>query len=287
MFTLSRLRATVLRPSVVSRSATRCLSSGAGVTTIDAAEIKKFSAISEEWWDPHGAFGMLQLLNPPRVAYVRERLGVDAPLPFKNLRMLDIGCGGGLLSESLVRLGGHVVGADASQNNIKMAKLHARKDPQLWRGPGSLDYRHTTAEDLLAAQEQFDVVLAMEIIEHVNQPLHFLETCASLTRPGGSMFLSTMSRTPLAYALTVVLAEKVLGMVHDGTHDWSKYIKSRELCDAIEAFDDAWTVKDVRGISWDPIGRRWVLAERNHHVGVAGIEALEVNYIMQAVKKET
>lgn len=185
----------------------------------------------------------------------------------------------------MVRLGGDVVGADASEDNIKMAKLHARKDPSLWRGPGKIDYRHSTAEEILQGGELFDVVLAMEIIEHVNQPLEFLRTCASLTRPGGDLFLSTMSRTPVAYALTVVLAEKVLGMVHDGTHDWSKYIKSRELREAIESFGDEWEVKDVRGISWDPLDREWKVAERNGLVGIGGFESLEINYIMRASKK--
>ncbi|KAI8086282.1 S-adenosyl-L-methionine-dependent methyltransferase [Halteromyces radiatus] len=257
-----------------------------GFSTIDAAEVKKFSDISEQWWDPNGEFGMLQLLNPPRVAYVRDRLTTTKTAkPFEGLRMLDIGCGGGLLSESLVRLGGNVVGADASSDNIKMAKLHARKDPQLWRGPGKLDYRHTTAEDLLAAKEQFDVVLAMEIIEHVNQPLAFLQTCGQLTRPGGSLFLSTMSRTPIAYGLTVFLAEKVLGVVHDGTHDWSKYIKSQELKDAILSFGQEWQVDDIRGIAWDPICRRWVMSQRNGDVGIGGFESLEVNYIMTARRR--
>lgn len=140
-------------------------------------------------------------------------------------------------------------------------------------------------EELLEKNENFDVVLAMEIIEHVNQPLAFLRTCANLTRPGGDLFLSTMSRTPAAYFLTVFLAEKVLGMVHDGTHDWSKYIKSRELCNAIESFGDEWSVKDVRGISWDPFHRRWKLAERNGSIGFGGLESLEVNYIMRASRK--
>lgn len=140
-------------------------------------------------------------------------------------------------------------------------------------------------EELLEKNESFDVVLAMEIIEHVNQPLAFLRTCANLTRPGGDLFLSTMSRTPAAYFLTVFLAEKVLGMVHDGTHDWSKYIKSRELCNAIESFGDEWSVKDVRGISWDPFNRRWKLAERNGSIGFGGLESLEVNYIMRASRK--
>ncbi|CAO3597445.1 unnamed protein product [Absidia cylindrospora] len=236
------------------------------ISTINAAEVKKFSDISEQWWDTHGEFGMLQLLNPPRVAYVRDRLtSTKTATPFKGLRMLDIGCGGGLLSESLVRLGGN--------------------DPQLWRGTGKLNYRHTTAEDLLAAKEQFDVVLAMEIIEHVNQPLDFLKTCGQLTRPGGSLFLSTMSRTPIAYGLTVFLAEKVLGLVHDGTHDWSKYIKSRELAEAIQSFGEDWIVDDIRGISWDPVCRRWSVSQRNGDVGIAGMESLEVNYIMTARRR--
>ncbi|KAI8343099.1 S-adenosyl-L-methionine-dependent methyltransferase [Chlamydoabsidia padenii] len=276
-----RLNTTTIQRFLSSQSST-----SPGFSTIDAAEVKKFSDISEQWWDPHGEFGMLQLLNPPRVAYVRDRLtSIKSAKPFEGFRMLDIGCGGGLLSESLVRLGGNVVGADASSDNIKMAKLHAQKDPGLWRGPGKLDYRHTTAEDLLAVNEQFDVVLAMEIIEHVNQPLNFLKTCGQLVRPGGSLFLSTMSRTPIAYGLTVFLAEKMLGLVHDGTHDWSKYIKSSELKDAIHSFGDDWAVEDVRGIAWDPVCRRWSVSQRNGQVGMAGMESLEVNYIMTARRR--
>ncbi|KAI8887059.1 ubiquinone biosynthesis O-methyltransferase [Backusella circina FSU 941] len=261
-------------------------------STIDKAEVQKFSDKAAEWWDPSGEFSMLQLLNPPRVSYVRDQLvgaNSEAALsgkPFDGLRMLDIGCGGGLLSESLVRLGGNVMGADASPDNIQMAKLHSRKDPSLWTGPGKLEYRNSTAEELLAQNESFDVVLAMEIIEHVNQPLEFLRTCAKLTKPGGNLFLSTMSRTPAAYALTVFLAEKVLGMVHDGTHDWSKYIKSREMREAIESFGDEWKVADIRGISWDPISRKWEVTNRNGLVGFGGFESLEVNYIMRASKSE-
>ncbi|CAO0793100.1 unnamed protein product [Mucor circinelloides] len=291
---------TLLRTNILRTSSIRAglplhqrspYSTSPNFTTIDKAEVQKFSDKAAEWWDPSGEFSMLQLLNPPRVSYVRDQLvGADSEAaksgkPFANVRMLDIGCGGGLLSESLVRLGGDVVGADASEDNIKMAKLHARKDPSLWRGPGKIDYRHTTAEEILRGGELFDVVLAMEIIEHVNQPLEFLRTCANLTRPGGDLFLSTMSRTPAAYALTVFLAEKVLGMVHDGTHDWSKYIKSKELREAIESFGDEWEVRDVRGISWDPLDRQWKVAERNGLVGIGGFESLEINYIMRASKK--
>ncbi|KAG0163866.1 hypothetical protein DFQ28_009589 [Apophysomyces sp. BC1034] len=258
-----------------------CRYSTSRVSTIDKAEVQKFSDKSAEWWDPDGEFGMLHLLNSPRVAYVRDQLNRPAPHPLKGLRLLDIGCGGGLLSETLCRLGGDVVGADASSDNIKMANLHARKDPKL----KTLEYRHATAEDLLAAGESFDVVLAMEIIEHVNQPFNFLKTCADLTRPGGDLFLSTMSRTPAAYALTVLLAEDILGLVHKGTHDWSKYIKSREMKDAVHSFGEEWTVKDIRGIAWDPIRRKWTVSEQNGVVGIAGMESLEINYIMRAVKR--
>lgn len=177
------------------------------------------------------------------------------------------------------------MGADASYDNIQMAKLHSKKDPSLWRGPGKIEYRNSTAEEIYANGEKFDVVLAMEIIEHVNQPLEFLRTCANLVRPGGDLFLSTMSRTPAAYALTVFLAEKVLGMVHDGTHDWSKYIKSKELIEAVESFGQEWEVKDVRGISWDPLSRQWNVSSRNGLVGIGGFESLEINYIMRASKK--
>ncbi|KAI9271965.1 3-demethylubiquinone-9 3-O-methyltransferase [Sporodiniella umbellata] len=261
-------------------------------TTINKAEVQKFSDKAAEWWDPSGEFGMLQLLNTPRVSFVRDQLAgasseaAQTGKPFVGKRMLDIGCGGGLLSEALVRLGANVVGADASYDNIQMAKAHARQDPSLWQGPGKIDYRNTTAEALLEQKESFDTVLAMEIIEHVNQPLGFLRTCAQLTRPGGDLFLSTMSRTPAAYFLTIFLAEKVLGLVHNETHDWSKYIKTSEMCEAIASFGDAWSVRDIRGIFWNPISRQWSLSERKGSVGVGGLESLEVNYIMRVCRKQ-
>ncbi|KAI9494956.1 3-demethylubiquinone-9 3-methyltransferase protein [Zychaea mexicana] len=256
-------------------------------STIDASEVRKFSEKSAEWWDPDGEFGMLQLMNPARVRYVREQLGFSAiePKPFQNMKMLDIGCGGGLLSESLTRLGGRVLGADASPDNIKMAQIHKRQDPQLWRGPGQLYYRHTTAEDLLASKESFDVVLAMEIIEHVNNPLQFLRTCGDLVRPGGTLFLSTMSRTFASYLLTVALAEDVLRLVHQGTHDWTKYITSKELISAVESMGQDWAVQDVRGVFWDPACRQWRVAQEKGLIGAGGLESLEVNYFLTAKRK--
>ncbi|CAM0134816.1 unnamed protein product [Umbelopsis sp. WA50703] len=257
-------------------------------TTIDAEEVKKFSAKSAEWWDPHGEFGMLHIMNPTRVSYIRDRVAPSTSknTPFEGLRMLDIGCGGGLLSESLVRLGGNVLGADASYSNVQMAKLHSRKDPLLWTGPGKLEYQNTTAEDLLSNGESFDVVLAMEIIEHVNNPSEFLRVCADMVRPGGKLLLSTISRTPMAYFLTNFMAEDVLRMVHKGTHDWSKYIKSEELVEAIRELPGNWTVDDVRGIAWNPLKGRWVLSEKNGDIGVAGFNELEVNYVLSASKAD-
>ncbi|KAJ2957274.1 hypothetical protein NQZ79_g6977 [Umbelopsis isabellina] len=273
-----------LRPTVVAKGHhIRALSQ---FTTIDAEEVKKFSAKSAEWWDPHGEFGMLHLMNPTRVSYIRDRVAPNnhGSTPFNGLRMLDIGCGGGLLSESLVRLGGNVLGADASYSNVQMANLHSRKDPSLWTGPGKLEYQNTTAEDLQSNGENFDVVLAMEIIEHVNNPSEFLRVCADMVRPGGKLLLSTISRTPMAYFLTNFMAEDVLRMVHKGTHDWSKYIKSEELVGAIHELPGNWKVDDVRGIAWNPLKGRWVLSEKNGDIGVAGINDLEVNYVLSASK---
>ncbi|RUS27407.1 S-adenosyl-L-methionine-dependent methyltransferase [Jimgerdemannia flammicorona] len=256
-------------------------------STVNADEVRKFSVKSAEWWDPHGEFAMLHLMNPARIAYVREMIagkGNRNDLPLEGMRVLDIGCGGGLLSESLVRLGAQVIGADASFENIQIAKLHARKDPALWIEPGSLEYRNTTAEHLHANRVTFDLILAMEIIEHVSHPSEFLRVCADMVRPGGHLILSTISRTPLAYLLTVVLAEDVLRMVHRGTHDWSKYIKSRELAEGIAELDGPWEVTDVRGIGWNPLAGKWVLPEQG--VSPGGLEGLEVNYFLTARKGE-
>lgn len=144
-----------------------------------------------------------------------------------------------------------------------------------------------STEDLLASKESFDVVSAMEIIEHVSNPLAFLQTCGDLVRPGGSLFLSTMSRTLHSYLLTVMLAEDILGIVHKGTHDWTKYINSKELIAAVDSIKGGWTVQDVRGIFWDPLKRKWWLSEKNGHIAPCGIEALEVNYLLTARKNDS
>ena len=165
-------------------------------TTVDEAEIARFTAMADSWWDPHGDFKPLHRLNPVRIGYLRDRIAehfdreANSLVPFEGLRVLDIGCGGGLLTEPLARLGADVVGADAGEANIRVATLHAASTGL------EIDYRHTTAEALAEAGEQFDVIVNMEVIEHVADMDMFLGACASLLTPGGAMAFSTLNRTP-------------------------------------------------------------------------------------------
>ncbi|KAF8906317.1 S-adenosyl-L-methionine-dependent methyltransferase [Gymnopilus junonius] len=217
------------------------LSSGHPTSSVNQDEIAHFSKLSSEWWDERGEFSFLHQMNPVRMQFIRDKLleiaqdenielesdGADV---LEGLDVLDVGCGGGLLSESLARMGANTLGIDASESNIKIASLHASADPRL--SPSSspnLSYQHTTAETLLPKPKRYDVVCSMEVIEHVDNPSAFLSTCAELVKPGGHLFLSTMSRTPLAYFLTILMAEDVLRKVSKGTHTYSKFIKPSEL----------------------------------------------------------
>ncbi|CAG8448563.1 13104_t:CDS:2 [Rhizophagus irregularis] len=210
-------------------------------STINESEVSKFSQIANEWWSPNGPVKLLHTMNPLRISYIREQL--------KNKKIGD---------EALVRLGGSVIGVDASDENIKIAKLHAKKDPILH---GNLEYQCITAEKLLKQGETFDVVCAMEIIEHVNNPVEFLKACAGLVKPGGGyLFLSTISRTPLSYILTILLAENTFKIVPQGTHDFQKYLRPDELQKIIENIknDDKWgKVIDITGIGLNPITSKW------------------------------
>jgi 2-polyprenyl-6-hydroxyphenyl methylase/3-demethylubiquinone-9 3-methyltransferase len=192
--------------------------------TVDPAEIARFSAIADEWWDPNGKFKPLHRFTPTRLEYIRGRIaghfGRDAlaPKPLAGLRLLDIGCGGGLLCEPMARLGASVVGADAAERNVKTAAVHAERQGL------AIDYRHTTAEALAEAGELFDVVLNMEVVEHVADVAAFMGACARLVRPGGLMVVATLNRTAKAFALAIVGAEYVLGWLPRGTHTWSKFV---------------------------------------------------------------
>lgn len=201
--------------------------------TVDEAEVARFSAMAAEWWDPEGKFRPLHKFSPVRLAFIRDAAAAhfsrDAESldSLKGLRLLDIGCGGGLLCEPMARLGAEVVGADPSRVNVETAKVHAR-DQGL-----AIDYRCTTAEELAAAGERFDIVLNMEVVEHVADVPLFLATCAELVRPGGLMVLATLNRTLKAFALAIVGAEYVLRWLPRGTHRWEKFVTPAELAGAL------------------------------------------------------
>ncbi|KAG0232211.1 Hexaprenyldihydroxybenzoate methyltransferase, mitochondrial [Actinomortierella wolfii] len=230
---------------------------------------------------------MLHLMNPPRIRYIRNRLEATGALkhhhlssteahaesntkfstsrfPLQGLRILDVGCGGGLLSEALARLGAHVTGVDASNENVQMARIHGQKDPLLngKDGPGSLQYLHSSAEKLVDEGRQFDVVCSMEVIEHVDNPAGFLQCLGQLVRPGGDLLLSTISRTPFAYFMTIWSAEHLLRMVPVGTHHYDKYIRPEELAKGVRDLTGC-VVLDIQGIGFNPLAGQWQLLPKN------------------------
>jgi 2-polyprenyl-6-hydroxyphenyl methylase/3-demethylubiquinone-9 3-methyltransferase len=224
-------------------------------TTIDQAEVDRFSQLAAEWWNPKGKFKPLHKFNPVRLTYIRDTVcahfGRDpnAPKPLEGLRLLDIGCGGGLLSEPMSRLGADVVGADASETNIEVAKIHADQSGV------DVDYRATTSEALEAAGETFDIVLNMEVVEHVADVDLFMKSCAAMVRPGGLMFVATINRTTKAWGLAIVGAEYVLGWLPRGTHQYEKLVKPSEIDAAlsgtgVEVFDRSGVFYNVLADEW-------------------------------------
>ena len=224
-------------------------------TTISPDEIGKFHKMAEEWWDPNGKFKPLHKFNPVRLAYIREKViahfGLDdkAMRPFTGLRILDIGCGGGLLCEPMARLGATVVGADAGEKNVKIAALHAEQSSL------EIDYRATTSEDLAAAGEQFDVVLNMEVVEHVADVPLYLQSCCNLVKPGGLMFVATINRTARAYALAIVGAERVLRWLPKGTHQYEKLVTPEEITSITGR--NGMNVIDETGVTFSPLKNQW------------------------------
>jgi 2-polyprenyl-6-hydroxyphenyl methylase / 3-demethylubiquinone-9 3-methyltransferase len=244
----------------------------ATATSIDPAEVERFSAMAEEWWDPHGKFKPLHQLTPTRLQFIRDQLaghfGRDplAPNPLAGLRLLDVGCGGGLISEPMARLGAGVVAIDASERNIAVARLHAEQSEL------AIDYRNAAAEDLAAEGEQFDAVLALEIVEHVADLPAFMAACAALTRPGGAMVFSTLNRTPQSYLFGIVAAEYVLGWLPRGTHQWNRFLRPSELAAALRPLGV--TVTALQGMSYQPFSDLWRLTRD-----------LSVNYLAFAVRR--
>ena len=242
-------------------------------SSIDPAEVAKFEAMAADWWDPNGKFRPLHMMNPVRLDYITRQVAAEfgrdltRPRPFAGLRILDIGCGGGLLSEPMARLGARVVGADAAERNIPVARVHAETQGL------DIDYRHTTAEALAAAGEVFDVVLAMEIVEHVADPPAFVATCRGLLKQGGLMIASTLNRNGKSFMAAIVGAEWVMRWLPKGTHDWAKFITPDEL--SAMMMRAALEPVDRKGFVFNPLSWQWSISDRD----------LSVNYVAAAVRR--
>jgi len=242
-------------------------------SSVDQAEVERFARHANDWWNPRGPMAALHKLNPVRIGYIRdkacERFSRDAKKLdcLHGLRVLDIGCGAGLLSEPLARLGAHMVGADPAEENIDVARTHAEQSGL------AIDYRATTAEDLAAAHEHFDVVLAMEVVEHVSDVNAFIATCATMVKPGGLMIAATLNRTLKSFAFAIVGAEYVLRWLPRGTHQWDKFVTPEELEGAIER--SGLRVAGERGVVYNPFADRWQLSSD-----------MDVNYMLAAVRDQ-
>jgi len=239
--------------------------------TIDEVEVARFSRLAGQWWDPHGPMAPLHRFNPVRLAYIRDRAAAHFARDPKRLdslaglRILDIGCGGGVLCEPLARLGASMVGADPSASNIEVAQFHAAQSGL------AIDYRNTSAEALAAAGEAFDVVLAMEVVEHVADVGLFVELAAAMVKPGGLLFVATLNRTVKSFALAIVGAEYILRWLPRGTHQWDKFVTPNELEIAIE--QGGAHLIDETGVIYNLLADRWQLSAD-----------MDVNYMVVAQK---
>jgi 2-polyprenyl-6-hydroxyphenyl methylase/3-demethylubiquinone-9 3-methyltransferase len=240
-------------------------------STLDEREVERFRALAAKWWDPEGEFAPLHAIGPERLRFLREQLvrhfarDGNAARPLEELRIADIGCGGGLVSEPLARLGASVTGIDPAEENVAAARAHAA-DSGL-----EIDYRAARVEDLAAEGAQFDAVIALEVVEHVPDVPAFIGVCAQVLRPGGMMLLSTINRTARAFALAIVGAEYVLRWLPRGTHQWDRFVTPEELGDALRG--SGLRVVETRGLTFNPLTREWRLSDDTG-----------VNYFMSAGK---
>ena len=239
------------------------------INTINKKEIEKFSRIAEEWWDPSGKFKPLHKFNPIRISYIKDNIIKtlklkDSPKPLENVKILDIGCGGGLLSEPMHKLGANVVGIDASEKNINVAKLHAKKNNL------DIEYICTSPENLIN-KKNFDVILNMEIIEHVEDVDFFLKSSSNLLRVGGIMFVATLNKTLKSYILAIVGAEYVLRWLPIGTHEWEKFVKPEDLINTLKKYN--LRLDSLDGMKMDIINDEWKISTDK-----------SVNYIAKFIK---
>ncbi len=237
--------------------------------TRDPEEIAKFNALAAQWWDTQGPFGALHRLNPIRLGFIRDaavqHFALASRPPLRDLRVLDLGCGGGLVSTPLARLGARVTGVDAAPDAIGAAQAHAAQAGL------DINFRCGTAEDIAADGERFDLVTALEIIEHVADVPAFLSAASALVKPGGQLILSTINRTPKARALAIVGAERILKWAPEGAHDYDKLVTPQEIRDATREL----TWDEPVGLTYNPLGRGWSLSNDT-----------EVNYIMAGQKPD-
>tara|TARA_E500000178_G_scaffold268189_1_gene265789 strand:+ start:147 stop:869 length:723 start_codon:yes stop_codon:yes gene_type:complete len=239
------------------------------MTTINQEEIEKFSKLAEEWWDVSGKFKPLHMFNPIRIEYILEKTlshfkREDQKLPLKGLNFLDIGCGGGLMSEPMSRLGANVTGIDASLKNIKIAETHSKKNNL------KINYLNSSPEKL-AGTGKFDVILNLEIVEHVEDVDLYFQSCAKLLKKNGLMFTATLNRTFVSFVKAIIGAEYVLRWLPVGTHDWNKFLKPKEIEEKINNLN--FSVKEIEGLEFSPFTQKWKRSKD-----------LSVNYIITSVK---
>ncbi|XP_019375780.1 PREDICTED: ubiquinone biosynthesis O-methyltransferase, mitochondrial, partial [Gavialis gangeticus] len=245
-------------------------------TTVDPKEVKKFQLLAHKWWDEQGEYSPLHSMNDIRVPFIRDtllNLSSEHQLgsPLSGIKILDVGCGGGLLSEPLGRLGASVTGIDPLEDNIRTAEQHKSFDPDLDK---RIQYKSCSLEEIAEeSTETFDVIVASEVVEHVADLETFISCCYQVLKPEGSLFITTLSKTQLSYVLGIVVAEKIMGIVPDGTHDWEKFITPEELERLLES--NGFLVKAVNGMLYNPFSGSW-----------SWIESTSINYALHAVKSK-
>ncbi|NXN95275.1 COQ3 protein, partial [Rhinopomastus cyanomelas] len=243
-------------------------------SSVDPLELKKFQLLAHKWWDEEGEYAALHSMNDIRVPFIRDTLlsrssNFHLGSPLSGVKILDVGCGGGLLSEPLGRLGASVTGIDPVEDNIRTADQHKSFDPVLAE---RIQYKSSSLEEIVEeSMETFDVIVASEVVEHVADLEMFIKCCSQVLKPEGSLFITTINKTQLSYVLGIVVAEKIMGILPEGTHEWDKFVPPEELRHLLES--NGFSVKTVNGIMYNPLSGSW-----------SWVENTSVNYALHAVK---